>query len=87
MSSRFEGEMNVVFKFWVVSVFLGLNCRPVELFKDFKNPVSLSGIVQSAKRKEERNLLRTRTLSGICCRLRAISLRYSRPRHRLNLFL
>ena len=36
MSSQFEDEMNVVFKFLLVSVFLGPNCRPVGLFKDFK---------------------------------------------------
>ena len=43
--------MNVVFKFLVVSVFLVPNCRPVGLFKDFKNPVSLSGIFQVALRE------------------------------------
>lgn len=51
MSSHFKDEMNVVFKFLVVSVFLGPNCRPAGLFKDLKNPVSLSGIVQAALRE------------------------------------
>lgn len=36
MSSHFEDEMNVIFKFLVVSVFFGPNCRPVVLFTDFK---------------------------------------------------